>query len=67
MAARKNEPAIIDALEPKAHFVRQVASELGFLYDEGPVAGKEGLVRFSLRQMDVPAIVRLVAAMPREV
>jgi len=61
------KPAVITALKSKAHLVRQVASELGFLYDEGSVTGRDDLVRFSFKQMDDDASRKLAAVMPTEV
>ena len=67
MTVRANQPTIIHALEPKAHIVRQVALELGVLYEEAPAFEREGVIRFSFNQMDESAIRRLVAAMPIEI
>jgi hypothetical protein len=38
--------AVITALKSKAHLVGQVASELGILYDEAPVSGRNALMKF---------------------
>jgi hypothetical protein len=68
MTNPKYVPTIITGFRERAHLVRQQApSDLGFLYDESPVVGRDDLIRFSFKQMDDDATTKLAVVIPSEV
>jgi hypothetical protein len=64
--AKHTRPAVITAVSSKAHLVRQVAAELGLIYEELSVPGRDGLTKFTFSEIDDETTRKLVTSIPRD-
>jgi hypothetical protein len=59
-------PVVVTALQNKAYLIREAARGLGVAYNELPVPGEPGFVRFSFGPLSESQTLKLSAAIPRE-